>query len=938
MVNKTGVIMEHLLDRDPSIVFISETWLQSDANNVTSLVKDYGYKLLHNRRRNRQKNLGGGVGVLLKQSLDYKHMKYKQYSSFELTVVKIFLTNKKSLTLVCLYRVLFVSITVFLYEIIQLFEILVSSNENIILAGDANVHMDEDNLYSNQFKDILNTFNAIQHVNFPTHIAGHTLDIIITFDNNSCISNIKSSQYDISHHFLVEFDVAVSPNKREYKTIYYRNLKAIDSVSFQQDISSKLSISATTTLAINAKSYNEVMTGVLNDHAPMKSKTIKIVPNAPWFDCEYEHLRKLRRKAEKTYRRSGLDADKENYKKLRKQTTDLAYAKKRKFYSDKLEESSNSKSMYSAINKLLDKKQETSLPDAKSDKELADDFLNYFIEKIEKIRLKFHPGICDDNVISDTDVKDKLSAFEVATTDEIKQIVLSYGVKCSPDDPIPSVLLKTNLDFFIPIWTRLVNISLAEGSMECMKSAVLLPLIKELDEMIDKDNMKNYRPVSNLLFIGKLVERVVSTRLKKHLDDNNLNISSQYGYKKGHSTETLLINVVNDLLIACDEQMPTIVMLLDLSAAFDTIDQDKLLSILHDEIGINGIALKWFASFLKGRSQKVKIRNAFSAEKDLDYGLPQGSVLGPDLFNIYTRSFHKYMVKSWFNIFGFADDQQLMKSFLPFLQVMALSKDITYCFEMISRWMQEFFLCLNPNKTKILLVVPPSLKDKIVINGIFINNNCVRFVHSAKNLGVILDDTLSFRDQILSTVKSCFNVIRNLSKIKDFLSYDQLRTVISACIFSRLDYCNSLYYGAHSYLLDKLQSVQNSAARLLLRKGGLTNLRSTSTCIRRHHWLRIRDRIIFKICLLVHKCLHGIAPSSLSSLLTNCSSSRTMKLANITYKSGFGNRSFSRVGPKMWNLLPIHLRMEKNCIKFKTGLKTYLFDNSDSFYQKLHEC
>ena len=202
--------------------------------------------------------MGGGVAVLLKHSLDYKHMKYKQYSSFELTVAKIFLANKNSLTLVSIYRLLFVSTTVFLCEIVQLFEILVSSNENIILAGGVNVHMDEDNLYSNQLKDILNTFNATQHVNFPTHIACHTLDIIITFEKYSCISNIKY----ISHHFLVEFAVAVISNKKEYKTIYYRNLNAIDSERFQQDISSQLNTSGTATLAQNAKSYNEVSSGL----------------------------------------------------------------------------------------------------------------------------------------------------------------------------------------------------------------------------------------------------------------------------------------------------------------------------------------------------------------------------------------------------------------------------------------------------------------------------------------------------------------------------------------------------------------------------------------------------------------------------------------------------------------------------------------------------
>ena len=187
------------------------------------------------------------------------------------------------------------------------------------------------------------------------------------------------------------------------------------------------------------------------------------------------------------------------------------------------------------------------MPNATSDKELANNFLIYFKEKIEKIRSSFTPVPASESAEVDPNIV-KLTEFEPATLDEITGIVKSYGVKCSPEDPVPASLLSSSIETFAPFWLEIVNLSLHVGSMDSMVNAVVLPLIKELNSLVDTDNYKNYRPVSNLVFIGKLIERVVQTRLNQHLLTNNLVSEKNYAYEKNHSTELLLLKVVDDLI------------------------------------------------------------------------------------------------------------------------------------------------------------------------------------------------------------------------------------------------------------------------------------------------------------------------------------------------------------------------------------------------------
>ena len=477
---------------------------------------------------------------------------------------------------------------------------------------------------------------------------------------------------------------------------------------------------------------------------------------------------------------------------------------------------------------------------------------------------------------------------------------------------------------------EIVNLSLDVGKMDGAKSAVIQPLIKELNSMTNTDEYKNYRPVSNLVFIGKLIERVVDIRLQEHLDKNELNIKEEYGYKRAHSTEMLLVWVTNYLLEACDKNMPTVVLLLDLSAAFDTVDHEKLLSILESEIGITGVALEWFRQFLTNRTQRVKVGDCYSDIALLLYGVIQGSILGPRLFNIYIRSVYKRVEPTKFEIVGFADDHQLLKQFVISLKLTALGEDIRYCLREMADWMTEFFLCLNQTKTKILVIAPPAVKAKIIISGVILENSCIRFVESAKNLGFVIDSVLNFEEQINKVVKTCFLTIRRLSKVKIYLTQQHLQVLVSSLIFSQLDYCNSLYYGLPVYIINKLQRVQNCAARLVW-KNKIPFNSSLDGIYNSLHWLRIRYRIIYKVLLIVHHCLHENAPVDVATMIRYSESQRTMKLQETRTLNGYGDRAFSHVGPKLWNLLPRKIREQHEVTAFKQDLKSFLMTKGEEF-------
>ena len=520
---------------------------------------------------------------------------------------------------------------------------------------------------------------------------------------------------------------------------------------------------------------------------------------------------------------------------------------------------------------------------------------------------------CNNNIST-------LSSFRSVTVADVQKQVESMKIKTCPRDPIPAALLKTSTDTLIPCYVELINTSLSTGSMDGLKQSVVTPILKKAG--LDPDVLSNYRPVCSGLFIDKLIQTNVLLQLNDHMSEHSLHISHQSGYKPNHSCETVLLRVLNDILISLDSNCCSIELLLDCSAAFDTVDHDKLLTILKNDIGLDGTVYNWFSSFLSNRTQSTNISGSDSECRDMAYGVPQGSVLGPVLFNIYVRDFIRVLEAAGFTVHGYADDHQVVYRFRIEFQFQAVCYLLPKGLHLISQWMSSHFLKLNAGKSQLLIFTPKNIRKELCMDKVYIGNNMFIPVSlEAVNLGVKLDFQLSFSPHISMIISLSYQQIYNIGQIRKYLTVEDLRTLVQALIVSKIDNCNSLLYGVAEYEISRLQRLQNSCARLIYNK---KKNESVSALLFILHWLPIRERIYFKILLLVYTFFINRTPEYINECL------QVTDPVNFTLnvprtKTPYGDRGFQNCAPKLWNALPLDIKAQGSLESFKKHLKHYLF-------------
>ena len=923
-----------ITEKSLDLLCITETWLRDDGSDgpIIADLLPSDYDMFHAPGKNGY----GGVGIVFNKQIKLRKVSGTTlYGSFEYLVLRLPYAYSKSATLVIIYRSPSLSIRTFLDEFDDfLNHMLLLNHHELIVVGDFNIHVNKSSdQFVKRFIDIFECHGCIQYITESTHQHGNILDLVLS--NTDLVSEVSVHDIAISDHYFIQLNIRsisyVSQSQNTKKT--FRVYKNLDVAAFQSSVVESVqepSSGWSLTTALNQ--YYDSLRQSLDKHAPLKSKHICTRKPVPWITSEVKEERKLRRKVEVKWRKNKSEENRLKYITQRSKVSDKIKQEKRQYISNQIASSDNkSHTLFKVLRSLTSNSCSRALPSGDNDEALANSFQDFFVNKVNLIR----DSIRNDAVVRIAALEapsipatgEQMSQFNTVSPEEVQKLLMSAPETTCCLDPVPTWLLKQILPSILNMVSFIINKSLTIGEMpESLKTAVVHPLLKK--SMLDPQELSNYRPVSNLSFLSKVLERVVLKQLQEHMDNCGYYDPFQSAYKKCHSTETALVRVNDDLLKALDNGDSALLLLLDLSAAFDTIDFNILRNRLV-EVNVTGTVLNWFISYISQRKQSISINGQSSAVSTIECGVPQGSVLGPVLFSIYMLPLGRLIKQHGVSYHAYADDTQLYISFGK-NNTETTVKRVEKCVSCIADWMSSNFLRLNAKKTELLYLSSKFKRRTPDIDHIQLGDQKITPAIEVRNLGVKINNTLTVESHVNDLCKSLLLTLRLIAKVRFYLNSNDAKTVVCALFTSRLDYGNSLLIGAPKYQLNRLQMLQNWAARIVSGECKFSHITPTLQSL---HWLPVADRVTFKVCTLVFRVISGTAPDYLKDLITvynpqsrlRSSQQGTLLVKPAVKTKSYGERRFSIAGPALWNELPMNIRTSRTVNEFKSALKTFLF-------------
>ena len=680
--------------------------------------------------------------------------------------------------------------------------------------------------------------------------------------------------------------------------------------------------------------YRVITSDYFSQKAPLIEKNIRVCDSYnTWYNADIKQAKRRLRKAEKLFKKHKSDFHRDEFKKLRQLKCELVYRAKVSFYGSKVDKFKNdSRKLYGVLNGLLGfSNAQDILPQCGSDFILANKFKDFFLKKVIDIKNSFDGnfGTNEYSLIPDFPLK-YFENFKKVEFGEMVKIMGNVNKTFCLNDPfdIRSVEIDKVLKPLASYYCSIVNSSFNEGKFpQTEKFSCVKPRIKG---KCNPEELSSYRPLYNTSFLSKVLESAALAQLLDHLKKFESFPRVQSAYREFHSVETATCRIYNDLVVRKCNGDCTLLVLLDLSAAFDTVDHDILMRDLS-LLGVQGKVSNWFYSFLNDRDFSVIIGKNESDRAKMVTGVPQGSILGPVLFTVYTIELFYLLDSLNVECHFYADDTQIYFTVLDLEQGKAKFHEI---YTAVESWMFKRKLKLNSGKTEIMLVGSQSKLEILNnLNDMTVGTSIVTLSKQVKSLGVVIDQSLSLKQQINYTKKKAVFNLMNISRISRFINESARMKLVHGLVFSVIDFCNSIYYGLPNSDLHGLQIILNSAARIVTGMPRFSRDRITPVCIKLH-FLPIKARIIYKLCLITYKALKFNQPKYLSELLKTYNPETSMNLRSIdenrlnepvVSRSAVVKRSFEYSAPRLFNMLPIEIRQTNTVKSFKKSLKTYLF-------------
>ena len=924
--NKFDGIMS-IAKNNLDVFLISETKIDSSFPDAQFYFQ--GYSKPHRKDR----TLGPGGGLLMYINQNIASRKLKEHNipeNVEILCVEINL-RKQKWVLIGIYRPPNMNETYFMDHLSKVVDLYSKKYDRIVIMGDFN--SEPTDIPIETFCDGYNLYNLVKE---NTCFKGppKCYDLILTnckhnFQNTMAVTTGFSDFHKMTITVLKTEFIKADPIQ-----INYRNYKNYNHIEFSKHLVNELQNDVTSNN--NYNNFQTILCRTLDVHAPIQKKYLR-ANNSPFMTKQLRKIIMLRSRCKNTYFKNKTVENWEKYRKLRNQCVKLTNKVKREYFDNiNINSLKDNKTFWRTIKPFFSEKTKNTekIVLVENNEIIMDDRVNaetmndYFVnitqhldipefykenthvditygDPIDEIIYNFnnHPSITKiNNIIKTTE---KFSFYVIDEKQMEKEVLQLKPKKSAGPDTIPPKIIKDCSTELTPPLTKLFNNLVVENLFPSeLKYANVSPIFKKHDNT----KKENYRPISILPTISKVFERLLFYQISTFVS----NILSPYlcGFRKGYNAQHALLRLKNHLNQSLDRKKNIGLVMMDLSKAFDCISHDLLIAKLH-AYGFDKNSLKLIHSYLKDRHQRVKINSEYSSWKEILDGVPQGSVLGPLLFNIYINDLFLFVENS--EICNYADDNTLSVSDKSIDTIISkLESDI----KILNSWFNENGMILNGEKCQFMLIGSPrtlqSPTKKINIAG-----NTITESKTGKLLGITFDNQLTMNEQIKYLCKNASSKLYALARISHYLDDHKRKILMKSFIISQFNYCPIIWMHCQRKCNNLINRIHERALRIAYNDF----VSDFKTLLRNDDSVTIHQRNIQALLIEIYKTQNNLNPTFMKEIFCQKELSYLTRKQNLIYPNphtvSYGLESFGYQATKLWRKLPYDVQQSKNLTTFK---------------------